>query len=83
VSKITRSEFLRELVEDAEGYDGREEWREAKKQRRLKSLRESKSPKNKDTQRRAWKIQRAIRHGDFDVIGGNKTQTTNEEKDNE
>ncbi len=77
MGKINRSELLRSLVEDAEGYDGKEEWRESKKQRRLKSLRESKSPKGKDT-RRAWKLQRAIRHGEY-PFGEDKKTNRNED----
>jgi hypothetical protein len=75
VAKITRSDLLRELVEDAEGYEGKDEWRENKRNRRVKPIREPKSSKIKD-KRRAWKVQRSIKMGEF--FDSSKTTDSNE-----
>ncbi len=81
--KITRAEVLRELVE--EGYSSaREEWRNTKKERRLKPVREGKTPKEQKDQRRIWKLQRSIRRGEYDVTGEKKTKDEDvEERDSD
>ena len=61
---------------------GRDEWREEKKQRHLKSLKESKSPRGKD-KRRAWNLQRAIRRGDYDFFGKETKQNNKQNEDYE
>ena len=78
--KVNRAELLREIVEDAEGYNGKDEWREKRKQRTLKPLKESKEPKGKD-KRRAWKLAREIRRGEYNISGTDtkQSQKTNEE----
>ncbi len=84
MGKVTRAEVLRELLEDSEGYNGnRNEWREEKRQRRFKSLRESKDLLLKQDTRRARNIQRAIRHGDYDFLGEKKTGNTSRNDEEE
>ena len=81
MGKVNRAEVLRSLVEDAEGYNGRDEWREEKKQRTLKSLRESiKTKGGPKDKRRAYKLQRAIRRGEFDPSGSNDTKSQTHEE---
>lgn len=88
--RITRSELLREMVEEYsiindnsdEDASGRSEWREEKKKRLLKSLRENKSPKGKD-KRRSWNIQRAIRRGEYNFSGTTDKQKNNNEDIND
>ena len=83
MGKMTRADILRELVEDASEQNGKDEWREGKKDRSFKSLRESKSPKDKG-KRRAWKLQRAIQHGEYDFTGSkDKKLNRNEEFEND
>ena len=78
MGKVNRADVLRSLLEDAEGYSGRDEWREEKKQRNLKSLHESNKTKGRD-KRRAYKLQRAIRRGEFDPSGSNDTKSQTHE----
>lgn len=79
--RIKRADLLRELVEDAEGYTNRDEWRSAKRNRPVKSFRESSTPKGTKDKRRAWRLQRALRHGELDFQGNDTNKTSKNEDD--
>lgn len=87
MAKLKRAELLSKLVEDAEGYDytddGRDEWRDGKRQRKMKSFRESNdTSKSSKDKRRAYNIQRAIRRGDYDFgVQENKTPQSLDNED--
>ncbi len=81
--KLNRADIIRELVEEIDNLSDKREWRKGKKGfQEVKSLRESKSPKGKD-KRRAWKLARAVRRGEYDFTGEKTKQNTHEDLEDE